>query len=174
VGTVTAVAGIWPVCQKCHPDVLLLGTSIAETSLTAVLAQLQQNIPELRVLVLLSEAENICLQQLAENGAAGGIFRSELPAFFPIAVQAIMQGESWFSPRLVKRLLHSKLPALTSDETALLRLMVTGQTGKAISKTMAISQRTLRRRLKQICEKLGVTTRIEAAYLAGRYRLLEE
>ncbi len=175
VGTATTIQEIWSICQEGQPNILLLGITTPDLTFVDILAQVQQTCPGVRVLALLSEDKNgCCLQQLSENGAAGGIFKGEFPGALLNAIQTIAQGEPWFSPRLVKRMLQPEYPALTSDELVLLRLMVMGETDRTMSKTMNLSQRTLRRRLKQICEKLGAETRIKVAYLAGQHQLLGE
>lgn len=174
VGEAATRDEIWSACQEKRPDVMLLATNINNLSVTDALMQAQQYCPGLRVLVLLSNQEDVCLPQLTKNGAAGGILKSELPENLPLAIRTVVQGQPWFSPLLLKRILQPEIAPLTNDEIALLRLMVVGKTDRAMADEMGLSQRTLRRRLKQICEKLGIEARIEAAYLAGLHRLLEE
>lgn len=174
VGEAVARDEIWSACQEKQPDVMLLATNINNFPITEALMQAQQYCPGLRVLVLLSNQEDVCLPQLTKNGAAGGILKSELPENLLLAIRTVVQGQPWFSPLLLKRILQPEIAPLTNDEIALLRLMVVGKTDRAMADAMGLSQRALRRRLKQICEKLGIEARIEAAYLAGLHRLLEE
>jgi DNA-binding NarL/FixJ family response regulator len=50
--------------------------------------------------------------------------------------------------------------------------MAAGLTDQAIARQLAISERTVQRRIQRICERLGVTTRFQAGLQTARQRLL--
>jgi DNA-binding NarL/FixJ family response regulator len=174
VGEATTSEELWHFCQEHQPDVLLLATNMNDIFLNDVFMQAQQRCPEIQILVLLSEPGEISLQQLTENGASGGILKSESPETLLTAIRTVAQGQPWFIPPLLKRILQPKEPPLTDEELAILRLIAAGEKDRAIADTLSLSKRTVRRRIDKICEKLGVETRIEAAYQAGLRWLLEE
>lgn len=173
VGEAATEEELWQLCGENPPDVLLLASNVTNSPLPETLVQVKQHCPGFQVLVLLADPEEVCLQTLIENGVGGGILKSDSPESLLAAIRTIVQSQPWFSPLLLKRILQPKTPPLTDEELALLRLLVAGETDKAMAKAMNLSQRTIRRRIDRICEKLGVETRIEAAYQAGTYRLLE-
>ncbi|MEJ2748845.1 MAG: response regulator transcription factor, partial [Anaerolineae bacterium] len=174
VGEAAIEEELWQYCRESPPDVLLLASNVTNSPLPETLAQVKQHCPNIRVLVLLVDPEEVCLQALTENGADGGILKSEPPESLLAAIRTLAQGQPWFSPLLLKRMLQPETPPLTNDELTLLRLLVAGETEKAIAGAMNLSQRTVRRRIDGISKKLGVKTRTELAYQAGLRRLLKE
>ncbi|KRC66306.1 LuxR family transcriptional regulator [Aeromicrobium sp. Root236] len=61
---------------------------------------------------------------------------------------------------------------VTDDDLAVLRLLGRGLTTDAIARELGVSERTLRRRVRLICDRLGVKTPIEAVVWAARNRLI--
>jgi len=61
---------------------------------------------------------------------------------------------------------------LTDDDLAVLKLLGQGLTTDAIARELSVSERTLRRRVRLICDRLGVKTPIEAVVWAARSRLI--
>lgn len=61
---------------------------------------------------------------------------------------------------------------LTDDDLAVLRLLSRGLTTDAIARELGVSERTLRRRGRIICDRIGVKTPIEAVVWAVRSRLI--
>jgi len=92
------------------------------------------------------------------------------------AIRAVVQGDTWFSRPVVQKLARpapteaspSAKPALTEREWAVLRLLVAGKTDQQIGQELSIAERTVRRHLRSIYDKLGVNTRVEAAAQAVR------
>ncbi|WP_026877658.1 hypothetical protein [Jiangella gansuensis] len=63
-------------------------------------------------------------------------------------------------------------PVLAHDDLQLLRLISQGLPLDAVGRRMSFSDRTIRRRTRAICDRLGVGTPIEAVVWAARRGLL--
>ena len=61
---------------------------------------------------------------------------------------------------------------LDGEELRLLGLLASGLPLDSIARRLALSERTVRRRIRVICDRLGVTTAIEAVVWAARRGLL--
>jgi DNA-binding NarL/FixJ family response regulator len=64
--------------------------------------------------------------------------------------------------------------SLTSREVEILRLVVEGQTNQQIAKNLFISVSTVKRHIRRISTKLGVSDRVQAAVRAIELGLLDE
>jgi DNA-binding NarL/FixJ family response regulator len=65
-------------------------------------------------------------------------------------------------------------PSLTTREVEILRLVVLGHTNQQIGRTLSISVSTVKRHVRHISEKLGVSERVQAAVRAVELGVLEE
>lgn len=63
---------------------------------------------------------------------------------------------------------------LTEREVRTLQLLCAGHSYAEIADAIHFSQRTARRITKRLYDKLGVTSRAEAAYVAGKLGLIEK
>ncbi|MBP2704282.1 LuxR family transcriptional regulator [Microbispora sp. RL4-1S] len=61
---------------------------------------------------------------------------------------------------------------LTDDDLLLLAELAKGVTADRVGRTLDVSGRTVRRRLRCICDRIGVATAIEAVAWAARRRLI--
>lgn len=75
-----------------------------------------------------------------------------------------------FRLRVVER--ESSVRKLTRDDVRLLAVIATGVPIASVAGRLDISDRTVRRRVRTICETLGVKTMIEAVAWAARRGLI--
>ena len=61
---------------------------------------------------------------------------------------------------------------LGDEDRTLLRLLSSGQTTAAVVTRLDCSERTVQRRLRGICDELGVRSSMEAVVLAVRHRVI--
>jgi len=69
---------------------------------------------------------------------------------------------------------RAKAFGLTRRELEIVRAVVSGYTNRQIAKEFSISERTVKRHVTHIFDKLGASTRIEVALFAAHHRLLED
>ncbi|KQY57631.1 LuxR family transcriptional regulator [Nocardioides sp. Root151] len=61
---------------------------------------------------------------------------------------------------------------LSNDDVALLALLASGLPAETVARRLGLSERTVRRRIRLICDRLGVGTTVEAVVWAARRRLV--
>ncbi|MEU6207466.1 LuxR C-terminal-related transcriptional regulator [Micromonospora musae] len=63
-------------------------------------------------------------------------------------------------------------PVLDAADLRLLRLPASGLPLETVARRMGLSERTVRRRVRAVCDRLGVTAPIQAVVWAARRGLL--
>jgi DNA-binding NarL/FixJ family response regulator len=61
---------------------------------------------------------------------------------------------------------------LDAEETALVRLLADGLVLDAIARRLAVSERTVRRRIRGLCDRFGVDTPVQVVVIAARSGVL--
>jgi DNA-binding NarL/FixJ family response regulator len=78
-----------------------------------------------------------------------------------------LQNETFTGAR--KDVVHREI---SHDELQLLRLLATGLPVEAVARRLELSERTVRRRTRAACDRLGFGTAVEAIVWAARRGLL--
>ncbi|MEV4202386.1 helix-turn-helix domain-containing protein [Micromonospora globbae] len=63
-------------------------------------------------------------------------------------------------------------PVLDEEDLRLLRLLAAGLPVETVARRLGLSERTVRRRVRAVCDRLGVTAPIQAVVWAARRGLL--
>lgn len=175
VGELTGENDVHTMCPKLQPDILLLATNLTEKPLT-FLETIHRHCPKLKILVLFSHPNEVDIE-LGNNERINGAFlKFEPPERLIHAIHAIAQGNPWFSPSLLKKMLHHQRQIsnmhLTPQERELLCLIVAEKKDQEIAEALNVSTRTVRNYLQNVYCKLGVSTRAAAVYQATKRNLI--
>ena len=88
-------------------------------------------------------------------------------------IHDVLAGKTYLAPTAAAKLAEGVARVeLTPRELSTLRLMADGQSNKEIAATLGISERTVKTHLGHLFNKLGVTSRTEAAKVAARRGLV--
>lgn len=66
---------------------------------------------------------------------------------------------------------HARGTGLADDELRVLRLLAHGETVDVVARRLGVSERTVRRKSRSACDKVGCETTIEAIVWAVRHEL---
>jgi DNA-binding NarL/FixJ family response regulator len=156
------------------PDIVLLNMVAHDAEV--LLRTVGANFPHAKVVVTcLSEYDEAAIVACAEAGVAGYHLRTDSLDDLLILVSKLLDGESYCSPKvsaiLLKRL--SALAArrqpeamelvLTAREIQILRLLEMGLSNRDIADRLCIALHTVKNHVHSVLNKLGVSTRAEAA-----------
>ena len=175
-GQALALAG------QARPDVILLDIRMpGNTGLEAARALVRQ-VPQAKILILSSFDDDEYVTQALQAGVHGYILKSASDETLAGAVRAAQRGERVLSPSVMGRVVEQfadlsrertrRELGLTEDETRVLRLLAAGASNPKIAAELYLSETTIKRKLQDIFEKLGVTTRAQAAAEAARRGLV--
>jgi two-component system, NarL family, nitrate/nitrite response regulator NarL len=142
-----------------------------------VIARLAQQRDDLPIVVLSSSEDPQNIRAALRAGASGYIPKSANGDMLWAAFQFVMSGHVYVPPllfeaaedgaaRSVEAQTQAALARLTSRQTAVLRLLVTGATNKQIALALGLSEKTVKIHVSGIFKSLDVVNRRQAAGLA--------
>jgi DNA-binding NarL/FixJ family response regulator len=112
------------------------------------------------------------------RGVRGIFFENESPQILSKGVQAILEGELWFSRDILAKCLletgdaakdHQETqPRLTSREKEILIMVASGHTNGKIAEELCVSPHTIKTHIYNIFKKINVPNRLQAALWATK------
>jgi len=178
------VADAAPLVLAVRPDVLLLGSRSADV-LAVTLGEVVDSGVPVRIILLAQAIDSSAVTHALQTGAAGVVAKDSSADTLIKSIEAVMMGVSWVGDDCagedvgasVRKLDHARRLAqgfgLTRRELDIVRAVVNGDTNRAISARLSISQNTVKRHLMHIFNKVGASNRVELALFAAHHRLLE-
>jgi NarL family two-component system response regulator LiaR len=163
--------------RRRKPDVLLLDLLMPRQDGLAAIAEIKEQDPEARILVLTSFAEDEKVFPAIKAGALGYLLKDTTPQNLLQAIRDVYHGESSLHPAIARKLigeLHqpsTAIPAgdeLTDREIEVLGLVAQGLSNQEIADHLVISERTVRKHVSNILGKLHLANRTQAALYAHR------
>jgi two-component system, NarL family, nitrate/nitrite response regulator NarL len=180
--TTTPTAGITAVAAH-DPDICLLDLRFpeAENGLDAA-RTITQHHPGTKVLVLSGAADPQMLSEAMDIGVAGFIPKDQGVDQIVDALDVIATGGAVFDAGLYRGLASSPraqrsiqpLDRLTPREREILARIVDGQSTKQMARAMSITTGTVSMYARNVLNKLGVHSRLQAAALASRDGFLDQ
>lgn len=173
LGEATSVWQAIELCQSLKPDILLLASNLPDYEPAESILRVKLAYPTVKVLILSSCTQLASVRAALNGGADGYLLKNESVATFIQAIRTINEGVQWISPSLFLSEQKAKpIPNLSKREKNVLGLTITGKTDRQMGQVLHIHERTVRHYLRQIYNKLGVNTRIEAVVQAFRLELV--
>ncbi|MDR0849382.1 MAG: response regulator transcription factor [Propionibacteriaceae bacterium] len=166
-----------------EPDVVLMDVRMPDIDgIEATRRILAGPGPHPRIVILTTFDLDEYLMSAIKAGASGFLLKNTPPDDLLGAIRTVHSGDAVIAPSSTKRLiehvaLRSPIPAnphefdcLTDREREVLLLIAKGMSNQEISKTMYLSETTVKTHVSKILEKLGVRDRVQAvveAYEGG-------
>ena len=168
--TVVAEAGnggeVVELARKHRPDVVLLDISMPGLGGLEASALLKQELQEVRVVMLSMHANEEYVLQALRAGAVGYMLKDSATAELELALQAVMQGETYLSPPISRQVVEgyvqrvgAEQPAadhLTPRQRQVLQLIAEGLSTKEIAYRLELSVKTVETHRAQLMERLQI------------------
>lgn len=161
-----------------RPDVVLLDIRLPGMTGIEVTRQLVRALPRTRVVMLTNYEDDDYLIGVLRAGAFGYLLKSVSDDMLVWTIRAVYRGERLISPDLMDRVLRQFAEFrqlqiqhelhLDAEEVRVLRLVAGGASNEAIGQELNWSISSVKRKVQHIFDKLGVTTRAQAAAEAVR------
>lgn len=137
--------------------------------------------PRTRILALSGTDDSALAEEALRAGADGFLPKTARPEALAGPLWTIAEGLRVIDGSLLETLLGNtrRPPAelverLNAQDLTLWRLLACGMETADIAERMMVSERTAKRMVAALLNKLGVTNRIAAAALAGRFGVLDD
>ena len=185
-------AGSWEETLSLLPgmrlDVLVIGLEIGNGQELAMIRDLRDRFPNIKLLLLGRDDTDEKILQYLQNGAQGYLFRNQSLSELLSALEIVAHGETVCSPQ-VAHYLFSRLGdlgrerrrrerldilELTAREMEILRLMADGLSNQEIARRLYLSVHTVKNHVHKILETLGVSSRWAAVSHAFSKGWLQE
>lgn len=156
--------------RELRPDVVVMDISMPVKDGLEATAEITDQLPSTRVLVLTMHAEEQYLLKVLEAGGSGYVLKRSADTELMEAIRTVYRGEAYLYPSATRLLLeayqHGERPQpsgarLSEREEEVLRLTAEGYSNSEIGKQLYLSPKTVDTYRQRIMEKLGLHHRAE-------------
>ncbi len=171
--------------RKAHdhrPDVVLMDIRLPGKSGIEATKRIVKELPDTKVIMLTSYAEDEMLFAAIRAGAAGYVLKQVGTEDLIRSIEAVERGEGSLDPALTQRVFSeirksirmqdaTAFSELTEQELRILALVTEGKTNREIAGVLYLGEGTVRNYVSRILSKLGVSNRAEAAAYAVKHNI---
>jgi DNA-binding NarL/FixJ family response regulator len=179
VGTTDDASAAAALVQRFRADVAVIDVQMPPPGGSRAIAAVRRVEPTVRVVAMSGMADEDAAVEALRAGAASFLPKTADPEALVEPLLAVLDGWSVLPEALLRHLLGRTAPGdgegiagqLTADERRLWRLIAAGAGTVDIAMTLHVSERTAKRLVAHLLRRLRVSSRVEAAALAGRVGL---
>ncbi|MBV9580144.1 MAG: response regulator transcription factor [Chloroflexi bacterium] len=170
-----------------RPDVVLMDLRMPRCDGVAATRRILEALPDTRVIVLTTYADDDSVFAALEAGARGYLTKDAPAAEIQRAIHLVHGGEALLDPSVQRRLIertlagagatgaHAVAPGypdgLTQREAEVLREIAAGYSNREIAERLSISEATVKTHVNNIFSKVGVRDRAQAVVYAVHHGL---
>ncbi len=170
--------------KETKPDVSVLDIRMPGLSGIEACRQIKESLPNCKVIMLTSYAEDELLFAAIQAGASGYVLKRIGDNELAHAIERVIRGEGILDPavtsaifteiRKVNEAQHAAaFASLTAQELAVLALVAEGLTNRQIAVKLYLGEGTVRNYVSSVLAKIGAANRAEAAAYAVKHNIKE-
>lgn len=173
------------VIERLTPDVVILDVQLPDRDGIDICREITARTAS-RVLILTAYEISDNITAALDAGASGFLAKTAAPQQMIDAVHAVAEGQAYLTPSVTRHVIaqaagrsvldrerNGDAQELTAREQEVLKLVAEGLTNKQIAQRLTISTATAKTHLARIMQKLGASTRTQAAMSARAMNLKE-
>lgn len=178
VGEAENAAEVLPLLASHPTDVILLDIQMKGLTGIEVARRVRQAQPAVKIIILTTYDDEGYLQEALEIGVHGFLLKSMSHENLADSIRAVMRGERLLSPPLVSTVVSKyeqlareqarRDAGLTPEELQILAAIAEGASNHDIAERFFWSEATIKRKLQDVLDKMGATTRSQAVAEAIR------
>jgi DNA-binding NarL/FixJ family response regulator len=160
--------------RALRPDVTLMDLQMPEMNGIDAISAIRGEFPEARIIVLTTYAGDVQALRALKAGARGYLLKNLLYKELLDTIRAVHAGRKTLSPEISYQLAeHATDEALSPAEISVLRLIAAGNGNKQIAHQLAVTEETVKGRVKNILSKLGANDRTHAVLIGLKRGIIE-
>jgi DNA-binding NarL/FixJ family response regulator len=151
---------------KHRPDVALLDIAMPGLSGLEVAKRIEQASPKTKVIILSMHADATHVREALRSGVSGYLLKGAAVAELPLALKAVMRGDSYLTPKVSQQVVEGflrdtdddpgPLNGLTTRQREILQLIAEGKAMKEIAGILDISIKTVETHRLRLMERLDI------------------
>jgi DNA-binding NarL/FixJ family response regulator len=165
------------------PDVVVLDLTMPELNGLEATRRILSSDPSARVLILTAHESEQLVREVLSAGAQGYVLKSDAGRTLVAALEALLDGRSFFTSNVARMVLDGYLrsePAdsgmlqtLSAREREIVQLLAEGNSNKDIARVLDISVKKAETHRSNIMRKMGFASLPELVRYAIRNRIIE-
>lgn len=168
---------------KLHqPEVLLLDMKMPGIDGWEVTRRLKKSNPQVKVIAVTALSSAPIPTRILQLGAVGYLTKESDVKEMAAAIRKVARGEKYLSAEIAQQMAINSLEAkkgspfdiLSEREMQVMLMITTGMTVQDIADRLFLSSKTINGYRYRMFEKLGIKNDVELAFLAMKYRLIEQ
>jgi DNA-binding NarL/FixJ family response regulator len=158
---------------KERPDVIVMDVQMPDGTGIEACRAIRAQMPDTKVIMLTSFADDDAVMSSVMAGASAFLLKTSQGEEIAAAIDKVAAGQSLLDPSVTARLLdHMRemakprvddKPKLTDNEQKILERIAQGKTNREIAAEVFLSEKTVKKYVSNILEKLDLRRRSEAA-----------
>jgi DNA-binding NarL/FixJ family response regulator len=165
------------------PDIVVLDLTMPELNGLEAARQIVSADPAARILILTAHESEQLVREVLSAGAQGYVLKSDAGRTLITALQALLQGGSFFTSNVARMVLDGYLrsespeavpaQALSAREREIVQLLAEGNSNKDIARALNISVKTAETHRSNIMRKMGFDSLADLVRYAIRNNIID-
>jgi two-component system response regulator DesR len=155
--------------RRSDAQVVLLDIELPGENGLSVAADLHQEMPSCRVLVVTTFGRPGFLRRAMDAGAAGFVSKDASPEYLSDAIRRCVAGETVVDPGLAADAIRLGQSPLSAREREVLVATISGAPVSEIARSLHLSEGSVRNRITEAISKLGARNRADAVRIASEH-----
>ncbi len=168
---------------ELKPDIVVLDLTMPELNGLEAARMIVSAEPSARILILTAHESEQLVREVLSAGAQGYVLKSDAGRILIAALQALLDGRSFFTSNVARMVLDGYLrnelrddgtaPTLSAREREIVQLLAEGCSNKDVARGLKISLKTAETHRSNIMRKMGFDSLAELVRYAIRNKIIE-
>ena len=182
VGTVSDGMALLEAAGTLRPDVVVIDIGMPQLNGIDATRQIKRMLPRAKIIIVTMNEDSALVGEAFRAGASGYLLKHSASRELMLAIQEVLKGASYLSPRITGGAVASLLRGpdiesgqsreLTSRQRQVIQLLAEGRSMKEIADILTISLRTVAAHKYRIMDLLEIKTNAELYRYAVKHQII--